>query len=50
MSEELENEWIAPFDEKLWEKGQKKVIQELIQPYPEEKLEGHTVDRLQARS
>ncbi|RKN83515.1 SOS response-associated peptidase [Ulvibacterium marinum] len=43
---ELENEWIQPYDEALWEKGQKKAIHELIQSYPEEKLDYYTVGRL----
>ena len=46
---ELENEWLTPYDEILWEKGQKKALQELIQPYPEEEFDYHTVDRLRGK-
>jgi hypothetical protein len=31
LPEELENDWIEPYDENLWDKGQKKAIEELIQ-------------------
>lgn len=46
---ERENDWITPYDEELWEKGQKKQLQELIQPFPEEELDYHTVDRLRGK-
>ena len=49
LPEELEIDWIEPYDENLWEKGQKKAIEELIQSYPEEELKAHTVTRLRGK-
>ena len=49
LPEELESDWIEPYDENLWDKGQKKAIEELIQSYPEEELKAHTVARLRGK-
>ncbi len=49
LPEELEDEWIMPYDEELWERGQKKQLEELIRPYPEEELDYHNVDRLRGK-
>lgn len=49
LSPEHEDDWITSFDEELWEKGQKKTLEELIRPYPEEKLNYYTVDRLRGK-
>ncbi|MFC4094848.1 SOS response-associated peptidase [Euzebyella saccharophila] len=49
LPEELENDWIEPYDENLWDKGQKKALEELIQSYPEEELKAHTVARLRGK-
>ncbi len=49
LPQELEDGWITPYEEDLWENGQKKAIQELIQPFPAEELEAHTVDRLRGK-
>jgi putative SOS response-associated peptidase YedK len=45
LPEELEDKWLEPIEEELDKKG----IQELIQPYPEEELEAYTVDRLRGK-
>ena len=49
LSKESENDWIMPYDEQLWEKEQKKAIQNLIRPYPEEELAAHTVHKLRGK-
>ena len=49
LSKESENDWIMPYDEQLWEKEQKKAIQNLIRSYPEEELAAHTVHKLRGK-
>lgn len=49
LPNEIANEWLTPYDEELWGKGQKKALEELIRPYTEEELDYHTVDRLRGK-
>ena len=46
---EVADQWIVPYDEQRWEKGQKKALQELIKPFEEGELEAYTVARLRGK-
>lgn len=48
LNEEIQEDWIMPYDEHNWEK-QKKHLKSLLKPYPQEELDYYTVGRLSGK-